>query len=29
MEFHFERLTVWQEAMQLVVEVYEVSKPFP
>ena len=29
MEFHFERLTVWQEAMKLVTMVYTVTKAFP
>lgn len=29
MEFHFEKLTVWQEAMELVKAVYTVTKNFP
>lgn len=29
MQFHFEKLTVWQEAMELVVQVYTVTKAFP
>ena len=29
MEFHFERLIVWQEAMKLVMMVYTATKTFP
>jgi len=29
MQFHFEKLTVWQDAMELVVRVYTVTKMFP
>ncbi|MBI4401788.1 MAG: four helix bundle protein [Nitrospirae bacterium] len=29
MEFHFERLTVWQEAMELVAMVYRMTRSFP
>ena len=29
MEFHFERLTVWQEAMELVQSIYTVTRQFP
>ena len=29
MQFHFEQLTVWQEAIELVTVIYEVTKPFP
>lgn len=29
MNFHFERLTVWQEAMELVAHVYTATKTFP
>ena len=29
MEFHFETLTVWQEAMKLVTMVYTATKTFP
>ena len=29
MEFHFERLTVWQNAMRLVAQIYEATRRFP
>jgi four helix bundle protein len=29
MEFHFEKLTVWQDAMQLITKVYRLTKTFP
>ena len=29
MKFHFEELTVWQEAMELVQNIYTVTKQFP
>lgn len=29
MEFHFEQLTVWQEAMKLVTATYEATEKFP
>lgn len=29
MEFYFEKLTVWQEAMQLVKAIYKVTRAFP
>jgi len=29
MQFHFEKLTVWQEAMELVTTVYAATKTFP
>ena len=29
MEFHFERLTVWQAAMELVAQIYEATRRFP
>ena len=29
MEFHFEQLTVWQEAMKLVTATYEAAERFP
>ena len=28
-QFHFEQLTVWQEAMELVAEIYRVTQTFP
>ena len=29
MQFHFEKLTVWQDAMDLVTEIYQATKVFP
>ena len=29
MEFHFEKLTVWRDAMDLLTEVYQATKTFP